>query len=348
MTNPFNIVRYCSAFPRVPVPRILFVHNFPMRFVRLDLEILRKRYQVTECYLQSRRLNAVSLWRQVSNHDVVFGWFASWHALLPLFFARVLHRPSVLLIGGYDLAKMPEIGYGHQRGGLKKLVSQCDMRLATCLVTNACFSQREAEQNAGVPRERVHLIYHGVPDPFGTLPGGPRARMALTVGNVELPLQRKGHEAFVRAAAYLPAVEFVLVGAWRDDAINRLRAIATPNVIFTGWINNSCLLEYYRRASVYVQASVHEGFGLSVAEAMLGGCIPVVTQAGALPEVIGDAGVYLASAEPSDVAEGIRTAFHLPERARLLARRRILESFPLEKRAQTLERVIDGLVNGSH
>ena len=33
---------------------ILFVHNGAAKFVRLDLEELRKRYQVTECYLRSR------------------------------------------------------------------------------------------------------------------------------------------------------------------------------------------------------------------------------------------------------------------------------------------------------
>src|SRR5262249_26310678 len=164
------------------------------------------------------------------------------------------------------------------------------------------------------------------------------------VGNVELPLERKGHESFVRAAAHLPDVEFVLVGTWRDDAARRLRAIATPNVTFTGWVENDRLLDYYRQASVYVQASAHEGFGLSVAEAMLGGCIPVVTRSGALPEVVGGAGIYLASNEPACVADGIRIALNLTDRARLVARQRILESFPLEKRARMLEQVIDGLV----
>src|SRR5690348_7356673 len=87
--------------------RILFVHNGPTQFVRLDLDELRKCYDVTECYLRSRWINAGSMWQQVRTHDLVFGWFASWHTFLPLLFARVLGKPSLLVIGGYDLANMP-------------------------------------------------------------------------------------------------------------------------------------------------------------------------------------------------------------------------------------------------
>ncbi|HEX2270736.1 MAG TPA: hypothetical protein VHH35_14415, partial [Pyrinomonadaceae bacterium] len=91
--------------------RILFVHNGPTRFVRLDLEELRERYEVTDCYLRSRWINALSLWQKVRTHDLIFGWFASWHTFLPLLFARLSGKPSLLVIGGYDLANMPEIDY---------------------------------------------------------------------------------------------------------------------------------------------------------------------------------------------------------------------------------------------
>ena len=174
--------------------KILFVHNHPTQFVRLDLAELQKRYQVTECYLRSRWVNPAAIWHQVKKHDLVFGWFASWHTLLPMEFARLLHKPSVLVIGGYDVANIPEIGYGHQRGGMKRWLSRRTMRSAGCLITNSGYSQEEAVRNAGFAKEQVRAVYHGVPDPFNALPPGPRARMALTVGNVDRSnLQRKGH-----------------------------------------------------------------------------------------------------------------------------------------------------------
>jgi glycosyltransferase involved in cell wall biosynthesis len=331
------------------VKKILFVHNHPTQFVRLDLAELQKRYQVTECYLPSRWVNTAALWRQVKMHDLVFGWFASWHTYLPIKFARLLRKPSVLVIGGYDLANIPEIGYGHQRGGMKRWLSRRTMHSASCLITNSGYSQQEAVRNAGLAQSEVNAIYHGVPDPFGALPQGPRARMALTVGNVDRSnLLRKGHEAFVRTAALLPDVEFVLAGAARDDASDYLRTIATPNVTLTGRLSDEVLNDYYRKASVYVQTSRHEGFGLSVAEAMLAGCVPVVTRVGALPEVTGDSGIFIQAAEPALIAQGIEKGLTYSNEARASIRQRILDRFPMEKRGQLLEQLIHPLMKSAY
>ena len=327
--------------------RILFIHNSLTEFVRLDLEELRKHYDVTEHYESSRLINPVVLWRLVKKHDLIFGWFASWHTFLPLMMASISHKPSVLVVGGYDLANMPEIGYGHQRGGLKKWVSRRTMRLASRLVTNSIYSRDEAIKNAAVSTEQIHAVYHGVPDQFEALPPGPRARMALTVGNVDRSnLLRKGHEPFVRAAALLPDVNFVLVGNWKDDAIEYLRSIATPNVTFTGRVSNGALLDYYRKAAVYVQPSLHEGFGLSVAEAMLAGCVPVTTGAGALPEVTGECGERLQAADPEQISQSVQAALAYPEKKRARIRRRILEKFPMKNRREQLEQLIRPLMSG--
>ncbi|MGH9875240.1 MAG: glycosyltransferase [Pyrinomonadaceae bacterium] len=327
--------------------KILFIHNALTEFVRLDLEELRKHYDVTEHFEKSRYVNPAALWRQVREHDLVFGWFASWHTFLPMLMASISHKPSVLIIGGYDVAKVPEIGYGHQRGGLKKWVSRRTMRFASQLVTNSLYSRDEAIKNAAVPVDQIRAFYHGVPDQFGVLPQGPRARMALTVGNVDRDnLLRKGHEPFVRAAALLPDVNFVLVGNWKDDAIEHLRSIATPNVTFAGRVSNDALLDYYRQAAVYVQPSLHEGFGLSVAEAMLAGCVPVTTRAGALSEVTGDCGVRLSSPDPAEIAQGVQAALAFPDATRAAIRDRILEEFPMSRRREQLRQLIEPFMNG--
>lgn len=320
-------------------PKILFVHNALSEFVKLDLEELRKTFDVTEHFERSALVNPRAVWRQVRKHDLVFGWFASWHTYLPVQFAKLQGKPSVLVVGGYDVADMPEISYGHQRGGLKKLISRRAMKTATRLVTNSSYSRNEIKTNIGL-NGSVCTVYHGVPDRFGEL-RNPKQQMALTVGNVERSnRRRKGHEPFVRAAARLPHIDFVLVGDWKDDAIHFLRSIASSNVTFTGRVTDDELNDYYRKASVYVQASMHEGFGMSVAEAMLAGCVPVTTAAGALPEVTGGCGVRIDSPESGCIATAIEKALECSDLDRQRIRRRVLENFPLGKRRTELEQLI--------
>lgn len=322
--------------------RIFFVHSGNETFVRLDHELLSQSFVVDDFYASRKfPVEFPRFWRGVKNLDVVFCWFASWNSFWALVLAKLLGKPSVLVIGGYDLANLPETDYGHQRGGLGKWVSRAAMRLAKVRFTNSFYSQKEAQTNAGIPPEKVRVIYHGMPDPFGAIPVNPKERMALTVGKVDRPnLLRKGLEPFVRAAAYLPDVQFTLVGAWADDSIDYLLSIASPNVVFAGRVSDEELLEYYRRASVYVQASLHEGFGLSVAEAMLAGCIPVVTKAGSLPEVVEDQGLYCESNSPDAIARSVRLAFEMPALDRSQIRQRILAEFPMEKRGKALRQII--------
>jgi len=289
-------------------------------------------------------MKLTKIWNEVMNHDLVYCWFASWHSLLPVLAARAQGKPSVVVVGGYDTANVPEAGYGSQRGGLRKIVARETMKLATHLIVNSWSARSETVANGGVHCDKISVIYHGVHF-ADTIPQERRMRMVLTVGNVwRENLLRKGLLPFVQAARHLPDVQFVHAGAWQDDSITELRKAAGPNVEFRGFVSDEALAELYNQASVYVQASLHEGFGLSLAEAMAAGCIPVVTRCGALPEVVGDTGIYLSSAAPEAIAEGVATALDENYATRLRAQKRIQERFSLEQREATLTSVLDSLI----
>jgi glycosyltransferase involved in cell wall biosynthesis len=326
--------------------RLLYVHNSKASFVAIDRGILAERYEVDDLYQPGRWPNPVKVVRGVLRADVVFGWFASWHTFFPITLAWLLHKPSVMIVGGFDTANMPDIGYGYQQGGLRTWASRWIMRRATRLATNSEYSISEIERNTPIDPARVRVIHHGVPDPFGEEPGA-KEREALTVGAIDhTTLVQKGQVPFVEAARLLPDVCFTFVGKWLDDSVERLRARAGDNVHFTGWLSDEDLHSAYRRAAVYVQASRHEGFGLAVAEAMLAGCVPVVVNVTAMPEVVGDAGVLIESQEPQVVADSVRRALELgPDEARR-ARERILSEFPMERRRDGILGVVeDALAN---
>ncbi len=327
--------------------RILYVHSRKRSFIAIDRELLAERFEVRDWYQPGRWPNLPGLVPAVLRSDLVFAWFASWHSFFPITLAWLLRKPSVLVIGGFDTANMPDIDYGYQQGGLAKWASRWIMARAGRLITNSRYSQREIEANIGIPPARVTVVQHGVPDPFGGIPPGPRQRGVMTVGYLtRLTLGYKGHRVFVEAARLLPEVPFTLVGRSDDDAIEELRRIAPSNVAFTGWLSQPDLNERLRTTAVYLQPSRHEGFGLALAEAMLAGCVPVVVDATAMPEVVGDAGVTIDSPTPERVADGVRRALAAGDDAPARARERILGEFPVERRRRGIVAVVDETLSG--
>ena len=131
--------------------RLLYVHSRKASFVAIDREILAERYEVEDLFQPGRLPNPLRVLRGVLRADVVFGWFASWHTFFPITLAWLLRKPSVLIIGGFDTANMPDIGYGYQQGGLRRHASRWIMRRATRLATNSEYTLR---RSSATPRSR--------------------------------------------------------------------------------------------------------------------------------------------------------------------------------------------------
>lgn len=323
---------------------VLFVHNARTSFVQDDIDILAGRFNVTEWFVRSRfRLRLPQLLRLMREIDVVYCWFASWHSLLPVLLARMKKIPVIVVTGGYDTANVPEAGYGSQRGGIRKFVTNSILHKANILIANSNAACEEICKIKGVGREKVRVIYHGV-RPFPFISPEMKEQIALTVGGVwHENLLRKGLLPFVQAAKFLPDWKFILVGKWHDDSIETLKADAASNVYFTGFVSDEELAGYFSRASVYVQVSLHEGFGLSVAEAMTAGCWPVISNVCSLPEVIGKHGIILDHMRPESIAHAVIDAYESNGRVRLEGARWINDRYSLSVREERLIALINGL-----
>jgi glycosyltransferase involved in cell wall biosynthesis len=219
---------------------------------------------------------------------------------------------------------------------VRKQISRTIIHAASHLIVNSESAGLETITNTGVLESKITVIYHGIKpvDPPGE---AIRDRIALTVGGIwRENLYRKGLLPFVQAAKLLPDWQFIVAGKW-EDGIGALREAAGDNVTLTGFLDDSALADAYRRASVYVQASLHEGFGMSLAESMSAGCIPVGTQLGAIPEVMGETGIYT-DPEPEQIARAIVAAHG---RDRFQPRERILSEFSIERRRSALHALIE-------
>lgn len=320
-------------------PRILFLYDALPQHMRRDRDALSSCYTVTSMARPGRMTNPLSfikVARAVRKHDLLFLRFANAQNLIVLLIAKFFRKKSILLSGGYDVAKVPEIGYGLTLSGSgNRIVKRC-LRLASVVVPFSHSS--EAEVRAVCPEANIRTSYVGSIDTdYWSYPDTKREGYAVTVGHIkENNLLRKGIAPFVEAAKHLPGRRFIVVGKFADTSIDRLRKNAPENVAFTGGVSDDELREILQKASVYVQASLHEGFGISLANAMACGAIPVGTKAGSIPEVIGDTGKLIESADPAQIAQAIDNAMSMGKEASQKARDHIVKNFALERREREL------------
>jgi glycosyltransferase involved in cell wall biosynthesis len=104
-----------------------------------------------------------------------------------------------------------------------------------------------------------------------------------------------------------------------------------------GFVPVSDLVQLYNNAIFYAQVSWSEGFGIPVLEAMSCGTPVVVSRAGSLPEVAGDAGYYCNPGDPKDISNIFEKILSLSSSANLEARKNSLKQaaqFSMEKFAR--------------
>lgn len=329
--------------------KILFVHPGLWTFVAKDLEILRGRYDVRVLHFCGLR-DLLVLWQGVVWCDLTFSWFCTHPAFFTVIFSKILRKKAMVVSGGYDVANVPEIGYGVYCGSslrrrIKQVFSRFAFRLTDKVLAVSRDNMEETLRNAKVKSSKVCLVYHGFDhNKFRRLNDVKKEPVVLTVGTISRQvIEKKGYDLLVKAAQYLPEVRFLIVGGWRDDSIRKLRAEAPSNVEFTRELKGTELLKVFSRARVYAQISRHESFCCALAEAMLCECIPVVARKTALPEVAGDCGFYVEELTPEAVAAKIKEALSAGENCGKTARERIVKEFPIEKRKKEIIDEIESL-----
>jgi glycosyltransferase involved in cell wall biosynthesis len=95
---------------------------------------------------------------------------------------------------------------------------------------------------------------------------------------------------------------------------------------------------WFGRATVYAQLSARESFGLALAEAMAAGCVPVVTETGFMPNLVGDTGFLVEYGDAEAAVHAIRAALDCEGGVR--ARERVRRLYSVERRRQAL---LDGV-----
>ena len=205
-------------------------------------------------------------------------------------------------------------------------------------------SRRDIASAFGICEKRIEVVLNGIDSEiFQPMPAVAREPYHLiTTASADQPLKGTQHliPAVADLAARYPDLKLTFIGAPKpggktEQLIQSFQL--DERIEFHHGLSFDEIKQLYAKASVAVVPSEYEGFGFPAGEAMACAVPLVSTDGGALPEVVGDAGVIVPSKNPQALAKAIGDLFENPaERARLseAGRRRMVEHFSWDRTAQ--------------
>jgi glycosyltransferase involved in cell wall biosynthesis len=210
------------------------------------------------------------------------------------------------------------------------------LRLASRVVVISEWVGSELQRAYGTPAEKIMVIPPGVdssafkPDIPPQLRQSVRKRYGLagdyifSLGTLE---PRKNFSGLIEAYAMLPDVVrrrtvLAIAGGpgWKnEDVFETVRRLGlTSRVKFLGYISEVDRAPLMHEAVLFALPALYEGFGMPVLEAMACGTPVVTSDRGALPEVGGQAVIYVDPLRPETISRGLLSVIeNAPLRSRL-------------------------------
>jgi glycosyltransferase involved in cell wall biosynthesis len=155
----------------------------------------------------------------------------------------------------------------------------------------------------------------------------------------------KNFQGIVRAIDWLEGVgaNIIVTGGTNPKVFNSSKGSLPNNVKYIGYVTDEELKALYEGALGFIYPSFYEGFGLPPLEAMACGCPVIVSNVASLPEVCGNAVLYVDPYSPMDIAEKIKLILS-DDRLREALRTKGLKRakiFSWEKSAKEMLKVIE-------
>lgn len=224
-------------------------------------------------------------------HDVVF----SPHPLL----TPSRRAAQVVMVHDLDFLTHPERTPREIRRDYPRLAASHTKRAARVIVPSH-YTAGEVTRRLGVPTARIAVCPQGAPV-WGPaeVPSSREDGFILFMGTLE-PRKNVGAllSAYARLLGRLPdPPKLVLAGSAGPAAKPWLKSIARPplagRVAYLGYVSDERRQAVYAGARVLVLPSFDEGFGMPALEAMSLGVPVIASDRGALPEVVGEAGLLV-------------------------------------------------------
>jgi glycosyltransferase involved in cell wall biosynthesis len=239
--------------------------------------------------------------------------FQNFNSLWPKDLLKVVYIHDVLFLDHPQYYSTAELFYFRK---MKRLAAKADL-----IITISNTEKERLVMNNVAERPKISVFYHGINSNFKVISSYSAARVKAVVFKYHLPQRyllcvgrvniRKNISGLVSALKLLDdkTIKLVIVGEQGNtaDALKtQLQAESLADrVIFTGHVPEDDLHLIYANATVFCFPSFAEGFGLPPLEAMQCGVPVIVSNRTAMPEICGDAAVYINPDDAEDIAQKI-------------------------------------------
>ncbi|MCL4397619.1 glycosyltransferase family 4 protein [Patescibacteria group bacterium] len=166
-------------------------------------------------------------------------------------------------------------------------------------------TKKDIVKTLNIPQEKIKVIYEATTMKKGQVKKSERPYI-LAVGTRE---PRKNLGRLIQAYQLLKTkdVDLVIAGKYgwgeKEETVNGVKLL--------GYVPNDQLADLYTNAAVFVYPSLYEGFGIPILEAFNCDCPVITSNVSSMPEVGGDAAIYIDPLDANDLAEKIETVLEM-------------------------------------
>ena len=282
-------------------------------------------------HLKSRHL--LACWRHLHFPALqrLAGDFDLYHCIHQLI-GPARNRPRLLTVHDLRRYRYPDFYPNSRLAPWEHAVRNADHFLAISEST-----RRDLQEFFDIPDHRIDVVYHGGPlhtppahEPCTPADPAPDALKRLGLKPATYFVTFSSYDrrknipttvrAFARAAQGLPAdFRLLVLGRTPPDlpALLAEETAAADRLVCPGPIND--LADILRCATALVYASLYEGFGLPILEAMAAGAAVITSNASSMPEIAADAALLVDPHQPDQLADAMLNLARDPDlRSRLI------------------------------